>query len=75
MPTWLLKINVDVLAPFLCHLFNWSLEHGAVPLSFKSVYIMPLLKKADMDPADMQSYRSISNLSVNCLSESYQANL
>ena len=34
LPTWLLKINFDVLAPFLCHQFNWSLEHGTVPSSF-----------------------------------------
>ena len=63
LPTWLLKINGDVLAPCLCHLFNWSLEHGSVP-SYKSAYVTPLLRKADMDPADVRSYRPISNLSV-----------
>ena len=35
LPTWLLKTNVDLLAPFLCQLFNWSLEHGAIPSSMK----------------------------------------
>ena len=50
--------------PFLCQLFNWSLEHGVVPPSFKSAYITPLLKKADLDAADVKSYRPISNLSV-----------
>jgi len=25
LPTWLLKKNADVLAPFLCRLFNWSM--------------------------------------------------
>jgi len=64
LPTWLLKKNADVLAPFLCQLFNWSLEHGVVPSSFKSAYITPLLKKADLDAADVKSYRPISNLSV-----------
>jgi len=39
MPTWLLRKNVCVLAPFL---FN-SLEHGVVPSGFKSAYITPLL--------------------------------
>ena len=65
---WLLKKNAD-LAPFLCQLFNWSLEHGVVPSSFKSAYITPLLKKADLDAADVKSYRPISNLSVvsSCL--------
>jgi len=36
LPTWLLKANVDLLAPFLRHLFNWSLEHGVVPFSMKA---------------------------------------
>ena len=35
-----------------------------VPSSFKSAYVMPLLTKADMDPADVRSYRPIANLSV-----------
>jgi hypothetical protein len=64
LPTWLLKKSISFMAPFLCHLFNWSLEHGEVPSSFKSAYITPLLKKADLDPADVKSYRPISNLSI-----------
>ena len=64
LPTWLLKQSVEVLAPFLCRLFNWSLQSGTVPLTFKFAYITPLLKKADLDPADAKSYRPISNLSV-----------
>jgi hypothetical protein len=35
-----------------------------VPSRFKSAYITPLLKKADLDPADVKSYRPMSNLSV-----------
>jgi len=64
LPTWLLKRNAGALAPFLCQLFNWSLEHGVVPSTFKSAYITALLKKADLDPADARFYRPISNLSV-----------
>jgi len=30
LPTWLLKKRVGIIAPFLCQLFNWSLEHGSV---------------------------------------------
>src|SRR5664279_1445573 len=63
-PTWLLKNNINILAPFLCRLLNWSIEHGVVPSVFKSAYITPLIKKADLDPADVKSYRPISNLSV-----------
>ena len=49
---WLLKNNIEVPAPFLCRLFNWSLEHGIIPSTFKSAYITPLLKKADLDLVD-----------------------
>lgn len=31
MPTRLLKANIDLLAPFLCRLFCWSLDNGSVP--------------------------------------------
>ena len=61
LPTWLLKQSVEVLAAFLCRLFNWSLQSGIVLSTFKFGYITPLLKKADLDPADAKSYRPISN--------------
>ena len=64
MPTRLLKENVKDLAPFLVELFNRSLVLGVVPESFKTAYITPLLKKCDLDPADVKSYRPISNLPV-----------
>ena len=62
LPTWLLKQSVEVMTPFLCRMFNWSLENGIVPSIFKSVYITPLLKKAE--PAESNSFRPISNLSI-----------
>ena len=40
------------------------LEHGSVPSSFKSGYITPLLKKADLDATDVKSYQLITNLWV-----------
>jgi len=64
LTTRLLKENADVLAPFITVLFNRSLSSGSVPSTFKDAYITPLLKKASMDPADVRSYRPISNLSV-----------
>ena len=33
LATWLLKKSDNVLAPFLCWLFCWSLDHGVVPSS------------------------------------------
>ena len=40
------------------------LEHGVVPTILKYAYITTLLKKADLDMADVKSYRLISNFSV-----------
>jgi len=59
LPTWLLKASAGVLAPFLCHLFNWSFEHGEVPSSMKAAYITPIVKKSDMDPMEAKSYGPI----------------
>jgi hypothetical protein len=64
MSTRLLKENVYDLAPFLVELFNRSLVLDIVPESFETAYITPLLKKCDLDPADVKSYRPISNLPV-----------
>jgi len=35
-----------------------------VPTAFKAAYVKPLLKKSDLDPANVQSYRPRANLSV-----------
>jgi len=48
----------------MTELFNRSLSSGSVQEVFKSAYITPRLKKTDMDPADVRSYRPISNLPV-----------
>jgi len=64
LPTAQLKAVVDIIATFLTELFNRSLVSGFVPEVFKVAYITPLLKKSDMDLADVRSYRQISNLSV-----------
>jgi len=53
-----------VLAPFVVEMFDDSLPFGSVPSAFKAAYITPLLKKVNLDPADVRSYRPISNLSV-----------
>ena len=58
LPTSLLKSNVDLLAPFLVELFNQSLSTGYVHAAFREAYITPLLKKADLDPADPRSVLS-----------------
>jgi len=56
IPTSLLKDCADVMAPFLVELYNKSLQSGTVPALFKAAYITPLLKKSDLDSADVRSY-------------------
>ena len=53
-----------LLAPFLCQLFCYSLDHGVVPSKLKAAYIMPIVKQAGMDPTETKSYSPMSNLSV-----------
>jgi hypothetical protein len=64
VPTKYLKNCVDILAPFIRHLFGLCLRNGEVPARFRSAYITPIVKKPDMDQCDPKSYRPISNLSA-----------
>jgi len=64
MPTWLLKANAPFITRFLTELFNKSLLSGDVPLYLKSAYIIPRLKKSDLDDNGTKNYRPISNLPV-----------
>ena len=62
--TALLKNCIDVLAPFLTHLFNVSLSTGVFPDIWKHTSLKPVMKKDKADPLDLKSYRPISNLCV-----------
>ena len=64
MPTRLLKANLSFIVRFVTELFNKSLSTGDVPLHLKSVYIIPRLKKPDLDDNEARNYRPISNLPV-----------
>ena len=64
MPTWMLKCNVDLLAPFLTELFNRSL--ALVPDVFKAAFITPMLKKPDADAADITQYTDRSRTFQSC---------
>jgi len=63
-PTWLLTDCIDLLSPYLTHLFNASLSSGCVPDLFTVAYITPLLKKPGTDVDAVENYRPVSNLSV-----------
>ena len=43
-------------------LFNLSLSSGHVPEPFKTSLLLPLLKKASLDPNGVNNYKPIANL-------------
>ena len=64
IPTNILKQVVDPVAPFIAELFNRSLRMGHFPNYFRQAFITPIVKKPNLDPTDVSSYRPISNLPV-----------
>ena len=62
LPTFILREFLDELLPFICIMCNVSLQHGLLPESQKAAIVTPILKKHDLDPEDVKSYRPISNL-------------
>ena len=63
LPTSLLYENTDLLLPALTNIINRSLLSGEVPSEFKTAVVKPLLRKASLDPNQMENYRPVSNLS------------
>ena len=57
-----LREFLDELLPFICIMCNVSLQQGLLPESQKAAIVTPILKKHDLDPDDVKSYRPISNL-------------
>ena len=62
--TWLLKSNIDSLAPHIACVFNISMKSGVVPSHFKEAFITPLLKKPTLDKDDIANFCPVSNLYV-----------
>ena len=62
LPTSIPREFLDELLPFICTMCNVSLQHGRLPESHKEAIVTPILKKHDLDPDDVKSYRPISNL-------------
>lgn len=63
MPTWLLKITSDTMAPVIATMCNASITQNKFPAGHKCAVVRPLLKKPTLDPSDLNSFRPISNLS------------
>ena len=61
VPASLMKENLDVFLPEICHLVNLSLSTGNMD-GVKSALLVPLLKNASLDSSSLKSYRPVSNL-------------
>ena len=61
-PTWLIKRLIPDLAETIAKMCNLSLSEGIFPDCLKNAIVRPRLKKTNLDPEDMNSYRPISNL-------------
>ena len=54
---------VPFIVPVIRHLCNLSLQSGTFPQCLKEAMVYPCIKKPNMDPEQLKSYRQISNLS------------
>ena len=62
-PTFLVKDCLDILLPSITKLVNYSLLEGAVPDSFKSAVVTPLIKKSSLSKDELKNYHPVSGLS------------
>lgn len=60
LPGSILKDILEDLLPYLCDLVNKSLTTGSVE-GVKDCVIIPLLKKAGLDPETLKNYRPVTN--------------
>ena len=61
LPSNLLPLCIDVIAPVITHIVNLSFSSGIFLKEFKSTVVNPLLKKPTLDSADLKNYHPISN--------------
>ena len=60
--SFFLKTRIEILAPSLIQLFNWSLSVGHFPDNWKTAQVAPIFKKGSTQ--DKSNYRPISVLPV-----------
>ena len=61
LPRSIMKKVFDTLVPYICDLINLSLSTGSVE-GIKEATIVPLLKKAGLDPETLKNYRPVSDI-------------
>lgn len=59
---YFLRTAANLIADPIASIFNLSLYSGSIPTSWKSAFVLPLLKSGD--PSLLDNYRPISRLSV-----------
>ena len=62
IPTGLLKLCVEELLPVITRIVNLSMSTCTMPENLKEAIIIPLLKKASLDPEMFKNFRPVSNL-------------
>ena len=62
-PTRLLMSHIHAIVPILQHIVNLCLTTGDFPISCKSSFVIPLIKKPGLDREMLKNYRPVSNLS------------
>jgi len=63
VPAWCIKSLPNVFTPILSKIVNASLAFLQSPTAHKHALVTPILKKPSLDPAQLNNYRPISNLS------------
>ena len=61
LPAKILKQVIDALLPHICNLVNKSLVTGSCE-GLKESVVVPLLKKAGLDPDILKNYRPVADL-------------
>jgi len=62
LPTDILRQFLPELLPYIPKMCNASLRNGTLPMSQRCATVIPRLKKAGADRANISMYRPISNL-------------
>ena len=63
LPTFLIKVCIDIFLPSITKLVNCSLREGLIPDGFKKAVVTPLIKKASLLVEDLKNYSPVSGLS------------
>ena len=61
-PTWLLKDQVHIMAPYITHIVNTSFQTSIFPSSLCRAIVTPVLKKANLDHNNFNNFRPVSNI-------------